>query len=308
MSQLSSLFRRIREVLSQDNQELLAKFHSTLDAQQQQVAILEKKLSETKERLANIHSELFEVPTLPPIRFLENPLEDRLKIAHRELQAFVGSDEISDDEHTYLLMQMVFRGPMEIIRDQLRVVLDSINIAAEVKQLPVLDIGCGRGELLQLLQERGLNAIGIDTSSLMIRKLNEKNVAAVLGDGISVLNTHADNSLCGVSAFHLIEHVDPKYLKQLLETAYRKLAHGGFLLLETPNPFSPEALSFFYTDDTHVRPLQPFQLAFLVENAGFTGLRAHFSAPVPAGRKQAIDNWLRLYQNHGIVAYKSAAV
>ncbi len=306
MSQLSSFFRRKWRTFWLTDQTELRSCQATLGQLQAQLASIQGDLAESTEELRSLHSEFFDVPELPSIRFLENPLADRLNTAHQELQSFVGADDISDDEHAYLLMQMVFRGPAEIIREQLKEVLNSIQVQDQVRRLPVLDVGCGRGELLQLLKEKGLNAIGIDTSGLMVRKLTENNMHALQGDGITLLKSYSDNSLCGISAFHLIEHVQPDYLKQLLRIAYRKIAPGGFLLLETPNPFSPEALSFFYTDDTHVRPIQPFQLAFLVENAGFEKSRAHFSAPVPAGRKQAIDNWLRLYQNHGIVAYKPA--
>jgi SAM-dependent methyltransferase len=271
----------------------------------EQLARMQNELMELRLQLKQLHAELFDVPELPPIRFLDNPLGNRLEAAHRELKSFVGDDNVSDDEHTYLLMQMLFRGPMHDIRTQLLMVLESIKIHSSLRQMPVLDIGCGRGELLQLFRDKGLHALGIDTSGLMVQKLVAGGLAAIQGDGVSIISSYADNSLCGVSAFHLIEHVDPTYLKRLLSLVYRKLAPGGFLLLETPNPFSPEALSFFYTDDTHLRPLQPFQLAFLVENAGFVDCRAHFTAPVPAGRKQSIDNWLRLYQNHGLIAYKS---
>ncbi|MFO1063428.1 MAG: class I SAM-dependent methyltransferase [Pirellulales bacterium] len=258
--------------------------------------------------LANrLRDELFQVPSLPPLNFLDHPLNDRLQKARDEMDGFVDTHEITDDEHFYLLMQMVFRGPIQVIRDQLKAVLDSISIPDEIRRLQVVDIGCGRGELLNLLREKGFEAVGVDTSHLMVHKLAEQNMPALEGDGCGRLESFADGSLCGVTAFHFIEHVQPEYLKRMLAVAYRKIAPGGFILLETPNPFCPESLSFFYTDDSHVRPIQPFQLAFLVENAGFENTRAHFSAPVPAGRRQSIDNWLRLYQNHGLVAYKPRA-
>ncbi|QDU73683.1 putative S-adenosylmethionine-dependent methyltransferase/MSMEI_2290 [Bremerella volcania] len=219
----------------------------------------------------------------------------------------VEEDGITDEEHQYLLMQMFFRGPMDKVREELRAVLDTIDVDQSVQSLPVWDIGCGRGELLEILNEAGFNAVGIDTSALMIRKLNELNLEARHGDAIDELRMAPDNSLCGITAFHVIEHMPFGTVTELLRLSYQKLAPGGFLLLETPNPFCFESLSFFYTDQTHVRPIQPYQLAFAVETTGFTDTRLHFTAPVPASRKQDTHNWMRLYQNHGIVAKKPLA-
>lgn len=264
--------------------------------------------SAQRRRINAIQDELFQIPSLPPINFLANPLGDRLTTARQEMSEFLAEeDDISDEEHQYLLMQMFFRGPMNKVREELRTILNSIEIEDSVQSLPVWDIGCGRGELLEILNEAGFNAVGIDTSALMIKKLNELNLQARHGDAIEELKQAPENSLCGITAFHVIEHMPFKTVVELLQLSYQKLAPGGFLLLETPNPFCFESLSYFYTDQTHVRPIQPYQLAFAVETAGFTETRLHFTAPVPASRKQAHQTWMRLYQNHGIVAKKPMA-
>lgn len=196
---------------------------------------------------------------------------------------------------------------MDEVRQELRDILNTIEVDESLRTLPVWDIGCGRGELLEVLNDAGFRGVGIDTSALMIKKLIALNFEARQGDAIEELEQSADGSLCGITAFHVIEHLPFDVVLEFLRLSYQKLASGGFLLLETPNPFCFESLSFFYTDQTHVRPIQPYQLAFAVENAGFINSRLHFTAPVPASRKQENANWMRLYQNHGIVATKPAS-
>ena len=262
-----------------------------------------------RRKLKKLQEEFFAVPPLPPIQFMEAPLGDRLQSARQEMSDFLKEeDSVTDEEHRYLLMQLFFRGPMDKVREEVREVLGTVHVEESIQTLPVWDIGCGRGELLEVLNEAGFNAVGIDTSALMVKKLSELNMKVRHGDAIEELRTAADDSLCGVTAFHVIEHMPFHAVTELLELSYQKLAPGGFLLLETPNPFCFESLSFFYTDETHVRPIQPYQLAFAVETAGFTDTRLHFTAPVPAKRKQDRNyGWMRLYQNHGIVAKKPLA-
>jgi SAM-dependent methyltransferase len=251
-----------------------------------------------------LSEELFHVPSLPEIRFLDLPLGERFHQAKYEMKEFLGEEQVSEEEYAYLCMQLVFRGSSESVSRQLAFVIDSMEVSQETRSLPIVDIGCGRGEMLQLLKSRGFKTLGVDTNRLVVRRLKEEGFDVFESDGIAFLEAYPNDSLGGVTAFHVIEHLDHDYFRRLTRLAFEKTAPGGFLLLETPNPFTPESLSYFYTDQTHVRPIQPFQLAFWVQYAGYVRERAHFSEPVPAGRRQSLDNWLRLYQNHGIVAYK----
>lgn len=264
--------------------------------------------AEEKRQIKELQDELFSVPPLPPIQFLEDPLSGWLSKAKQEMAEFLSEeDSISDEEHEYLLMQMFFRGPVDKIREEQRAILDTIPVEESIRSLPVWDLGCGRGELLEVLNEAGFRAVGIDKSALMIKKMKELGLEAQHGDAIEELKHAADDSLCGVTAFHVIEHMPFETMTELLNLSFKKLAPGGFLLLETPNPFCFEALSFFHTDQTHVRPIQPYQLAFAVEIAGFKDTRLHFTAPVPPTRRHQTHNFMQQYQNHGIVARKPLA-
>ncbi len=271
----------------------------------EQIKSLQAELLQLSEQCRALRNELFDVPALPETMFLARPLQDRLAAAQAQAQQFLEhSPPMGDHEHRYLLMQMLFRGPLDHIRSQLDRLISSVEINECCRALPILDIGCGRGEMLEAIAKMGLKAIGVDTSKLMVDKLLERNLRAVHGDALQWIVSQPNNSLGGVTGFHVIEHMPLEYVESMLDATYQKIAPGGFILLETPNPFCFESLSFFHTDSTHTRPIQPFQLAFLVEAAGFCDSRAHFSAPVPAPRRQATDTWIRLYQNHGILAYK----
>ncbi|MBA2112901.1 class I SAM-dependent methyltransferase [Bremerella alba] len=264
--------------------------------------------AEQRREIKELQDELFSVPPLPPIQFLSDPLANWLSTAREEMSEFLAEEDgISDEEHQYLLMQMFFRGPVDKIREEQREILDSIEVDESIHSLPVWDLGCGRGELLQVLNEAGFRAVGIDKSALMIKKMKDLGLEALHGDAIDELQKTPDGSLCGITAFHVIEHMPFEVVLELLRASYQKLAPGGFLLLETPNPFCFESLSFFHTDQTHVRPIQPYQLAFLVETAGFADTRLHFTAPVPTTRRHQTHNFMQLYQNHGIVAKKPLA-
>lgn len=270
-----------------------------------EITSLKGALEACQQRLQALENELFEVPALPSLRFQADPLGNQLARAKAEHEAFLKSDaSVSTKERAYLLMQMFFRGSVEHISSELTQVVQSIEISESARSLPVWDLGCGRGELLEIFKRSGYRAIGVETSQLMVDKLRERGLETRHGDAVGELRKVDDNSLAGVAAFHVIEHLQPEYLRDLLDSAFQKVASGGFVLLETPNPYCFEALSFFFTDETHVRPIQPHQLAFLVEQAGFSETQAYFSAPIPVGRRQAMDNWIRHYQNHGLVATK----
>ncbi|WP_185983450.1 methyltransferase domain-containing protein [Aureimonas mangrovi] len=133
-----------------------------------------------------------------------------------------------------------------------------------------IDLGCGRGEWLRILAEAGFEAVGVDTDEGMLEVARKGGAQVFLRDAVEFLREEPDASAAIVSAFHVVEHVPIDYVLDLLREAYRVLADGGLLILETPNP---ENLSVgahtFHFDPTHRRPLPPPLLAFLAEQSGF---------------------------------------
>jgi SAM-dependent methyltransferase len=151
--------------------------------------------------------------------------------------------------------------------------------------LPVLDGGCGRGEFLRALAERGLRGFGVDSSPAMVARCREQGLdcrQASLEDALEALG---DGSLGALVAFQLIEHLRPEALAPLFRLAYRKLAPGARIVVETVNPESLYALSRFYLDPTHQKPLPAALVRHLLRGVGFADVVVHYRSPVPPAER-----------------------
>src|SRR5262245_22920852 len=155
----------------------------------------------------------------------------------------------------------------------------------------VLDIGCGRGEFLELLREAGIRAKGVDIDLDMVLLCREKGLDVEKEDASSYLQSIPDRSLGGVFAAQVIEHLPPRQIIDLVKLCHRKLTPGGMLILETPNPRCLMVFAeSFYKDPSHLMPAHPDTMTFLLEAAGFRDVNVMFSAPVdPSMRVPALD-------------------
>lgn len=182
-------------------------------------------------------------------------------------------------ETAYVKFERRFRGSREEIRerqiDALRFVEPLIGASA-----PLLDLGCGRGEWLEVLRNAGITAYGVDSNEGMVAEAQGLGLDARAQDALAHLEHLPESSLQAVSAFHFVEHVPLRILTRVLDAAFVALREGGLLLLETPNPTNLVVGSAaFYLDPTHLRPLHPDYLQFLVEACGFTDVEVHFVHP-----------------------------
>lgn len=171
----------------------------------------------------------------------------------------------------YFEFEQKYRGSREQIKSRLSAYLPFVqkcrSLYADCK---ALDLGCGRGEWLELMQENGIDAAGVDLNDAMVAYCTEKNFSCQKKDALSALKEAADESLSIVSGFHIAEHVPFDILMQLVHEAKRVLKPAGLLILETPNPENPAVGSCsFYNDPSHIRPLTPVLLSFLPEHVGF---------------------------------------
>jgi len=164
-----------------------------------------------------------------------------------------------------------FRGSRELIKQRLDVYMPFIDAVAGAEPDAVaLDLGCGRGEWLELLKARGLSAHGVDLDDGMLEACRERALPAEKGDAIRHLENLAPNSHTIITAFHLAEHLPFEDLFRLVELAHQALRPGGLLILETPNPENTGVGAHsFYFDPTHVKPLPPPLLSFVCEYLGF---------------------------------------
>jgi SAM-dependent methyltransferase len=181
----------------------------------------------------------------------------------------------------YAQFESVFRGTREEITRRQEPYLDYVYFL-KGGDLPVLDLGCGRGEWLELLRRHGIPGYGVDTNKPFVEKNRERGLDVRLEDGAAHLASLPEGSLGAVSAFHLVEHIDLAALIALIDGALRALAPGGVLILETPNPTNlVVGASAFYLDPTHLKPIHPHFLEFLVEERGFVDVERRYLNPSP---------------------------
>src|SRR5205823_5576958 len=164
----------------------------------------------------------------------------------------------------YFAFESKMRGSTADVREKQKPYVDDFRDAA-----PVLDVGCGRGELLQLLKESGVEARGVDADADMVAYARGEGLQVEQADALAHLDAQPAGSLGGIFAGQVVEHLPPPVLFRLLELAARKLRSGGLLVAETINPLSPLALRSYFADLTHAQPLVPETLALLARQAGF---------------------------------------
>lgn len=163
-----------------------------------------------------------------------------------------------------------YRGTRETIKARLRAYLPFLEPLQSAPDAHALDLGCGRGEWLELLGELGFRTRGIDLDEGMLAACRERGLDVENMDALAALRAQPDASLAVVSAFHLVEHIPFDLVRDLIHEALRALRPGGLLIMETPNPENlVVGASDFYTDPSHLRPIPPNLLAFATEHGGF---------------------------------------
>lgn len=138
----------------------------------------------------------------------------------------------------------------------------------------VIDVGCGRGEFLELLKENNIPAVGVDLFEEFVEYCKYKNLNAAYGDGIEYIRNLQDESIEGIFASQIAEHLKAEQLFTLCKESYKKLKQGCYFILETPNPTSLSIYTnAFYMDPSHVKPVHPKTLEFFLKESGFKEIR-----------------------------------
>jgi len=180
----------------------------------------------------------------------------------------------------YLQFEDRHRGSRAEIQERQRAYLDLFAAG------PVLDVGCGRGEFLELCREARLEARGIDVDPGMVAACRESGLAVEQADALVHLAGLADDSLGGIFCAQVIEHLEPEAFIALVRLAAAKLRPGGVLLCETPNPTCLTVFSgAFYVDLTHLRPIHPQAAIFVLEAAGLRDVEVRYVNPYPPEMK-----------------------
>ncbi|MDI6720558.1 MAG: class I SAM-dependent methyltransferase [Methanomicrobiales archaeon] len=241
---------------------------------------------------------------------MDTDIENRAWLAKvlegRVLRGAPGEAELPDSPSAgtglnYFVFEDQFRGSREDIKERQRAFVRYFEGCSNV-----LDIGCGRGEFLELMRDAGIGARGVDLDETMVEFCRSRGLAVELNDAVSYLEQLEDESLDGVFIDQVVEHLEPAYLVRLLELCYRKLKFGYHIVAETVNPLSFVSFANFYIDMTHVRPVHPATLKFLFGAAGFREIEAQFSSPVPDEarlRKLPVDEGIGEAERLHVEAY-----
>ncbi len=175
----------------------------------------------------------------------------------------------------YFKFEARFRGSREAIRELHRMYLPYVEA-----QAPVLDIGCGRGEFLELLKNSGIPCMGVDLDFDMADFCRSIGLDVQHDDAFAYLSRQENGSLGAIFLGQVVEHMSPGAVATLLGIGLEKLRPGGILIAETVNPICSTALANFYLDPTHERPVHPELLMFLAESKGFEPVEYLFSTPL----------------------------
>ena len=216
----------------------------------------------------------------------------------------------------YLSFENRFRGSRAEIKKRVQFYLPFLASAhAGEKGRPVLDLGCGRGEWLELLKENKLEAHGVDLNSAMIGQCKERDLDVIHRDAIDYMRSLRANSQGGVTGFHIIEHLPFETLMDFFREARRILKPGGVAIFESPNCKNlVVGAANFNIDPTHRNPVFPETAEFMLQSHGFERIRIEYLSPVAnvkfnANTKELATLKDMLYgpQDFGIIAYKPAA-
>jgi O-antigen chain-terminating methyltransferase len=216
--------------------------------------------------------------------------------AGAKTRARAASKQESEDDQQldafYLAFENEFRGSRDLIQQRLEAYLPFLE-RAEVsgKRGGILDLGCGRGEWLELLQARGYEQVrGVDLNTSMIEQCRGRGLDVVHADALEHLRALPDASVELVASFHLIEHLPFRALLEFLRHIQRVLLPGGLTILETPNPRNIlVGASDFFRDMTHNHPIHPDTIRFTVETIGMADVGCYFLQDEARGRKPIRD-------------------
>lgn len=251
----------------------LNEFHRDLDQLRTSLGIVQQTAAVLKRETERLIQGIGDRGTA----FSPSPSPDPRSPIPKPLQPFGGVLH----SHQYVGFEDAFRGSQEDIRHRQESYLDLFAGASDV-----LDVGCGRGEFLDLLREQGVSARGVDLNHEMVEQCRARGFEVAETDAVGYLSALDDGVLGGLIALQVVEHFEPDYLLRFLELAYQKLKPGSRIVLETINPACWFAFFASYIRDiTHAQPLHPDTLQFLMLANGFQPVRIQYSAPYPAAHK-----------------------
>ncbi len=242
-----------------------------LKAFYEEVKILFLEIFELSDTIKSLNKELSSIP-----------LEDKIKEKIKKLSSLKGST-------LYSSFERLFRDK-ESVYESLKKYADFFK-EGEL----VIDLGAGRGEFVEILEEKGVSAIGVEKDDGMIKEAEKRGIKLIKSDINEFLNSRVDGSIDGIFSSQVIEHLEYPYLETMIKLAYKKLKEGGKIILETVNPLSWFSFSqIFLLDPTHKLPIHPLMIKNLLLRTGFRSVEIIYSE-LPDKRLKEVEAEAPLY-------------
>lgn len=277
---LRKIFRRFSKNYMDPLIQSLNIFHSASvrvhNRSEERIAFIENRLKDQDARLAEI-SRLLRDSALE-VRF--NKMERKISSINWKIKEdtlrWSNKKKIKDIlDLDYLGFENIYRGDESLIKERQSSVVRFFS-----GQSNVLDIGCGRGEFLELMKERNISAKGIDLDEKMIELGKSKGLDVKREDALAYLNSQDNNSLGGIFLGQVVEHLTPSELIELTELCYERLKKDAYIVIETVNPLCLFTMATFYLDISHQKPVHPDFLRFHLETLGFHSTELEFISPL----------------------------
>ncbi len=316
---LKNTFLKLFNVVFKDQQEVN---FSVIAALRESISLNRQLLSQLESLQLQMRSEMEIMLTAldafehkepeesPVIRTgAERQVRPMQALAHRQAEKERGQQL----DEFYMALEDRFRGEKSLIYDRLCVYLPFVQPNGMV-----LDLGCGRGEWLEVLRDRHIAAVGVDANPRMVKKCEDRKINVIQADILAHLGTLANDSVGTVTGFHIIEHLPFDMLIEVFSETLRVLRPGGIAIFETPNPENVTVGSCnFYIDPTHQKPLPSSVVQFLAQEVGFVNTQVQYHHPNPGEinnqvvaegpTKEIIDRFNHFFygaQDYAILGYK----
>lgn len=281
-AQLIRYFQQITLYVDSKDRAVAAGLRAVIDAVAdeflrgtQSLRVREQRLEDVRDTIATLQQRTLTIKREFE-RFLASPPVATSPSAAAAIAAETAPAQALDS-YKYLGFEDLFRGSQAEVRQRQIAYLDDFRGAQDV-----LDVGCGRGEFLDLLRDAGVRARGLDVNHEMVEMCKSRGLDAIEADALGHLGSLPDGSLGGLFSAQVVEHLTANYLMRLLETAYHKLRPGSRIVLETINPSCWIAFFESYVrDPTHVHPVHPETLKYLLQASGFHQVEIRYRAPYP---------------------------
>jgi 2-polyprenyl-3-methyl-5-hydroxy-6-metoxy-1,4-benzoquinol methylase len=238
---------------------------------------------------------------------VDHGLEDvTAKIVSMERSNMPSNGGFGDQPFDYVLFERLYRGPAAEIKRRQSTYIDLFRDKENV-----IDLGCGQGEFVELLAANGINVTGVDRNEEMVNYCRGRSLPVVQADIFDYLMELSDGSCDGIFLSQVVEHLPFELILKLVNLCAQKLVQGGLIVAETVNTSCLAALSNFYLDPTHVRPVPPELLRFVFERASLQVQCLKFSSPLPGNDvsevldlETGLSSEATLYQDYAVVALR----